>query len=172
MTQPQDTERAAFEAWARREGFDLNEPYINHTAWSAWQARAAAECCEGMGTCTRVCSWGRGFQAGRAALAASPAPTKQPEQPSYLTSAAAEGRMGEALLDILRNPAVLKTPDGYDDDTGTKWAWFAHGNDTSMEPFYSRAQVLAASHVRPQTPQAPIQSESALPASVQEVPRG
>lgn len=40
-------------------------------------------------------------------------------------------------------PAVLKHPeDGeYDDDTAVKWAWFAHGYDTGMEPFFSAEQV-------------------------------
>ena len=55
-------------------------------------------------------------------------------------------QMNEAeLIDILRNPAVVKTADGhYDDDAPAIWAWFAHGTDTGMTPFYSLADVRRA----------------------------
>jgi hypothetical protein len=51
--------------------------------------------------------------------------------------------LSKAREDILRNPSVLKTPGGddYTHDTAAKWAWFAHGFDTGMKPFYSLAQV-------------------------------
>jgi hypothetical protein len=57
--------------------------------------------------------------------------------------------MNEKVEEILRNPAVVKMPEGgYTDDSAHKWAWFAHGYDTGMEPFYSieqlREAVLAA----------------------------
>lgn len=48
-------------------------------------------------------------------------------------------------LPPLPEPAWLKMPDGesFDDDTATKWAWFAHGYDTGMEPFFSADQMRA-----------------------------
>jgi hypothetical protein len=54
--------------------------------------------------------------------------------------------MNERIEEILRNPAVLKTPEGdeYTDETPAKWAWFAHGFDTGMEPFYSIDQLREA----------------------------
>lgn len=54
--------------------------------------------------------------------------------------------MNERIEEILRNPSVLKTPegDGYEDNPGVKWAWFAHGYDTGMEPFYSAEQLRDA----------------------------
>lgn len=45
----------------------------------------------------------------------------------------------------LPEPAWLKTSDDtYNDDTASKWAWFAHGYDTGMEPFFSAEQLRAA----------------------------
>lgn len=57
-----------------------------------------------------------------------------------------EQNMNERIEEILRNPSVLKTAegDGYTDDTASKWAWFAHGYDTGMEPFYSIDQIRDA----------------------------
>lgn len=54
--------------------------------------------------------------------------------------------MNAQIEEILRNPAVLKRPedDSYTDETANKWAWFAHGYDTGMEPFYSIEQVREA----------------------------
>lgn len=54
--------------------------------------------------------------------------------------------MSDQIEQILRNPSVLKTPEGdeYTDDTSAKWAWFAHGYDTGMEPFYSIEQLREA----------------------------
>jgi hypothetical protein len=54
--------------------------------------------------------------------------------------------MNDRIDEILRNPSVLKTAegDGYTDATATKWAWFAHGYDTGMEPFYSADQLREA----------------------------
>jgi hypothetical protein len=48
----------------------------------------------------------------------------------------------------LPEPALLKTPEGddYTDDTAAKWAWFAHGYDTGMEPFYSADQMRELAH--------------------------
>jgi hypothetical protein len=66
--------------------------------------------------------------------------------------------MNERIEEILRNPSVLKTAegDGYTDATAVKWAWFAHGYDTGMEPYYSAEQlkdaVLAAASA-PKEPQ-------------------
>jgi hypothetical protein len=46
----------------------------------------------------------------------------------------------------LRNPVLLQTPEGddYTDETPAKWAWFSHGYDTGMEPFYSAGQLKEA----------------------------
>jgi hypothetical protein len=57
-----------------------------------------------------------------------------------------EREVNERIEEILRNPSVLKTPEGddYTDDTAHKWAWGAHGYDTGMEPFYSIDQLREA----------------------------
>lgn len=54
--------------------------------------------------------------------------------------------MNEQIEEILSNPSVLKTAEGdrFTDDAAYKWAWFAHGYDTGMEPFYSIDQLRAA----------------------------
>jgi hypothetical protein len=54
--------------------------------------------------------------------------------------------VNEKIEEILRNPSVLKTPDGeeYTDDIAYKWAWGAHGYDTGMEPYYSIDQLREA----------------------------
>lgn len=48
-------------------------------------------------------------------------------------------------LPPLPEPELLKLPggDGYDDAAPVKWAWFAHGYDTGMEPFFSDDQMRA-----------------------------
>jgi hypothetical protein len=53
--------------------------------------------------------------------------------------------MNDQIEEILRNPSVVKTAEGdYTDEAPVKWAWFAHGYDTGMEPFYSIEQLRAA----------------------------
>jgi hypothetical protein len=54
--------------------------------------------------------------------------------------------MNEQIEEILRNPAVLKAADSedYTDEAPAKWAWFAHGYDTGMVPFYSIEQLREA----------------------------
>lgn len=45
----------------------------------------------------------------------------------------------------LPEPALLKTLDGeYTDEAPYKWAWFAHGHDTGMTPYFTLEQVRAA----------------------------
>jgi hypothetical protein len=67
--------------------------------------------------------------------------------------------MNDKIEELLRNPSVLKTAEGdeYTDDTAAKWAWFAHGYDTGMEPFYSIDQLREA-------------VAAALPSSAKEAP--
>lgn len=44
----------------------------------------------------------------------------------------------------LPEPALLKTLDGeYTDEAPCKWAWFAHGHDTGMTPYFTIEQVRA-----------------------------
>lgn len=46
---------------------------------------------------------------------------------------------------VLRNPVLLEDPDGeFTDETGAKWAWFSHGYETGMTPYYSAEQVKNA----------------------------
>jgi hypothetical protein len=57
-------------------------------------------------------------------------------------------------LPPLPEPSLLKLPDdgeGYSDEAPYIWAWFAHGYDTGMTPYFSDDQMnafaqLAADH--------------------------
>jgi hypothetical protein len=83
--------------------------------------------------------------------------------------------MNERIEEILRNPSVLKTVDGdYTADTAYKWAWFAHGYDTGMEPFYSAEQLKDAVLSAASAPKEPQQTDAAgvaLPQTQQEKTR-
>jgi hypothetical protein len=53
--------------------------------------------------------------------------------------------VSDEQLPPLPEPALLKLPDGeFDDDVPVKWAWFAHGYDTGMEPYFTADQVREA----------------------------
>ena len=69
--------------------------------------------------------------------------------------------MNDRIEEILRNPSVLKTAegDGYTDATAVKWAWFAHGYDTGMEPFYSAEQLKDAVLSAASAPKEPQQTD-------------